>query len=267
MVFVSERDLAIVTEAAAQLSLRSGSSESLMEALRELLPGLLHADLAATMKINFSLGSMDAFARTPAGRMESQDQQWVTKILGQHPIARHYASAARLRPHLVSDFIDLKTWTSSEVFDELYRPLGTPYQLVIPLGLSNRDGSVRLLDLTRARGDFGVRETDLACVLQGQLMALARIAEGPGLSRAGGLPGRANQVFCDFGLTAREQEVVTLLVQGRTAVAMGHELGVSPRTIGKHLERIYSKTGTHDRLVMATLLWTGETAARTEWRG
>ena len=44
MVFVSERDLAAVTETAQLLSVRSGSSESLMEALREHLPKLLHAD-------------------------------------------------------------------------------------------------------------------------------------------------------------------------------------------------------------------------------
>jgi DNA-binding CsgD family transcriptional regulator len=259
MVFVSERDLAAATETAEQLSLRSGSSESLTQAMREHLPELLHADLAATMNVNLPFRSIDAFARTPPGRMESQDQEWVSKILGQHPIARHYASAPRLRPRLVSDFVDLKTWTSTGIFDEVYRRLGTPYQLVIPLGLSKRDGTVRLLDLTRAKGDFSVRETDLACVLQGQLIALSRIAEGRGLSTAGTPLTSATQLSCDFGLTAREQEVVNLLVQGRTAVAMGHELGVSPRTIGKHLESIYSKTGTHDRLAMAKLLWTGAT--------
>lgn len=263
MVFVSERDLAAAAETAERLSSRAGSSESLMEALREHLPGLLHADLAATMNINLPVRSIDGFARTPPGPMESQDQQWVSKILRQHPIARHYASAPRLRPHLVSDFIDFKTWTSTGIFDEVYRRLGTPYQLVIPLGLSKRDGTVRLLDLTRATGDFSVRETDLACVLQGQLIALSRIAQEREPSNAGGPLTNATQLCRDLGLTPRELEVVTLLVQGRTAVAMGHALGVSPRTIEKHLERIYSKTGTHDRLAMAKLLWTGrqETSA------
>jgi DNA-binding NarL/FixJ family response regulator len=50
------------------------------------------------------------------------------------------------------------------------------------------------------------------------------------------------------GLTQRELDVLGLLAEGLTAVAIAHRLGVSPRTVHKHLQHIYSKLDASDRL-------------------
>ncbi|MCU1621341.1 MAG: liaR5 [Frankiales bacterium] len=42
-------------------------------------------------------------------------------------------------------------------------------------------------------------------------------------------------------LTSREREVLDLVAEGRTNVAIGHVLEVSPRTVAKHLEHAYRK--------------------------
>jgi DNA-binding NarL/FixJ family response regulator len=49
-------------------------------------------------------------------------------------------------------------------------------------------------------------------------------------------------------LTSRELAVLHLLVEGCTAVAMAHRLGISVRTVQKHLEHVYRKLGVGDRL-------------------
>lgn len=49
-------------------------------------------------------------------------------------------------------------------------------------------------------------------------------------------------------LTERQLEVLTLLGAGMKAQAIAHRLGLSPRTVGKHLERIYRRLGAGDRL-------------------
>ena len=49
-------------------------------------------------------------------------------------------------------------------------------------------------------------------------------------------------------LTPRESEVLRKLTSGRTARAIARELGVSERTVRKHLEHVYEKLGVHDRL-------------------
>lgn len=50
------------------------------------------------------------------------------------------------------------------------------------------------------------------------------------------------------GLTHRERQVLELIADGLTAVAIAHRLALSPRTVAKHQERMYRKFGTSDRL-------------------
>ncbi|MFF2391642.1 HD domain-containing phosphohydrolase [Nocardia sp. NPDC058114] len=49
------------------------------------------------------------------------------------------------------------------------------------------------------------------------------------------------------GLTARELDVLALLVRGRSTREIAHALGISPRTAGSHVEHIYTKIGVHSR--------------------
>ena len=57
----------------------------------------------------------------------------------------------------------------------------------------------------------------------------------------------------EFGLTARELEVLELLAQGLLATSIASRLSLSPRTVHKHLGNIYDKLGVHDRLVAVSL--------------
>ena len=49
-------------------------------------------------------------------------------------------------------------------------------------------------------------------------------------------------------LTTREQDVLELVARGLTSRAVAHRFEISERTVHKHLERIYRKTGCRDRL-------------------
>ena len=50
-----------------------------------------------------------------------------------------------------------------------------------------------------------------------------------------------------FGLTPRELEVLRLVARGRTTREIGAELGITPKTAGNHVERIYQKIGVSTR--------------------
>jgi DNA-binding CsgD family transcriptional regulator len=50
-----------------------------------------------------------------------------------------------------------------------------------------------------------------------------------------------------FGLTARETEVLGWLAQGKSDAEIAAIVDARPKTIGKHLERIYSKLGVESR--------------------
>jgi HD-GYP domain-containing protein (c-di-GMP phosphodiesterase class II) len=49
------------------------------------------------------------------------------------------------------------------------------------------------------------------------------------------------------GLTARESEVLGLLVQGMPNKGIARELGISPKTVSNHIEHVYSKLGVSNR--------------------
>ena len=50
-----------------------------------------------------------------------------------------------------------------------------------------------------------------------------------------------------FKLTAREAEVLSWLSKGKANRDIAQILGLSPRTIDKHLEQIYAKLGVENR--------------------
>lgn len=49
------------------------------------------------------------------------------------------------------------------------------------------------------------------------------------------------------GLSTREQEVLSKLREGKSNKEIGGMLGISPRTVQKHLQRIYRYFGVHTR--------------------
>jgi DNA-binding NarL/FixJ family response regulator len=56
------------------------------------------------------------------------------------------------------------------------------------------------------------------------------------------------------GLTPREQEILQLVVDGATNRVIAKQLGVSPRTVQKHLEHVYRKMHVKTRTAAAVTL-------------
>ncbi len=56
-----------------------------------------------------------------------------------------------------------------------------------------------------------------------------------------------------LSLTTREVEVLQLLSEGLLARTIAARLGLSPRTVHKHLSNVYGKLGVHDRLVAVSI--------------
>jgi DNA-binding CsgD family transcriptional regulator len=56
-----------------------------------------------------------------------------------------------------------------------------------------------------------------------------------------------------LGLTVREAEVLLWIARGKSNRDIAEILDLSPRTVNKHLEQIYSKLGVENRASAATL--------------
>ena len=57
----------------------------------------------------------------------------------------------------------------------------------------------------------------------------------------------------DLGLTAREGEVLSWLSKGKSNRDIAQILGLSPRTVDKHLEQVYAKLGVENRTAAAAI--------------
>jgi len=84
------------------------------------------------------------------------------------------------------------------------------------------------------------------------------------LQPVGSEPTVRIDAFCSaYSLSPREKEVVRLLTEGLTTLAMAERLGISPHTVRDHLKNLYRKTGTSSRselLGLASRILPGATA-------
>ena len=122
-------------------------------------------------------------------------------------------------------------------------PRSTPYQLSLVTSLRNGAGHGWVL--VREQRDFAASELELAATVLPTLTALDRLARER-------CSASAPASTCTAELSLREREVLSMVANGLTAVAIGRRLGIAPATVRKHLEKIYRKLGEHDRLVAVT---------------
>lgn len=163
---------------------------------------------------------------------------WTRNGLGWHPLLRWFAHSGDPRPMTVGRVPrSVVPDQCFGVLTEQLAPYGFEQQLSIPYRL---EGAFhRAYVLARGGEDFSDEDVELSRRLQPLLELLERQRA---VLRSQANPGE------HLDLTGRELSVLALLAEGRTAVAMASRLGISPRTVHKHLENLYRKLGVRDRL-------------------
>lgn len=161
-----------------------------------------------------------------------------------HPLARHYSTHRDDEPRTAADLVGEAAWRDSEARSLTREFLGAEHAMGIPLHWAA--GTARGFVVYHAEGDFCATERLYARraqpLLAGldthlRLVARWRTTVADGEERAE-----------ERRLTPRETTVLLLLAESLSAVAIGRRLGISPRTVQKHVQRIYRKLGVTDRV-------------------
>ncbi|MFF7449318.1 MULTISPECIES: LuxR C-terminal-related transcriptional regulator [unclassified Streptomyces] len=153
------------------------------------------------------------------------------------PFAQHYAER-RDRAPVTAGRAAGRAWSASRTARLIDDVMDMDHALGIPLPESGTPITGCLV--YRSGRDF----TDEEVVVAGRLQPLlAGIEQQRQLLERVVVPSGD-----DVGLTPRESTVLLLLGDALTAAAMGRRLGISERTVHKHVANIYRKLGTHDRL-------------------
>lgn len=160
---------------------------------------------------------------------------------GQNPLIRWHLATGDPRPWTIGRVpTTLVPLRDRAAFSAVVRRVEIDQQLAINYQLSGR--AHRAYVLARHSADFTDDDLVVARHIQPALIALdGHVAL---MRRLSGLNGLA----VSAGLTGRETSVLGLVAAGHTSHAVAHRLGCSPRTVDKHLERIYRKLGVRDRL-------------------
>ncbi|MFH8376858.1 LuxR C-terminal-related transcriptional regulator [Streptomyces cyaneofuscatus] len=169
-------------------------------------------------------------------------------IRSGYPFIDRYGATADWTPQSAARVVGARTWQNSPTADALRQAFGTRHVFGLPL--PQRGPHVSGFLVHRSGGDFSRHDERYAARVQPLLKAatahrslLLALRESSGSAQR----QQANHALA-APLTPRETNVLHLLATGLTAEVIGRRLGISPRTVHKHLNALYRKLGAADRL-------------------
>jgi DNA-binding CsgD family transcriptional regulator len=209
---------------------------------REVLLEQVHETFGCQVSWNWSdpAGSTGFLLHTPIPGWPTPDAvRRMVDNVSHHPVLRYYLgageSAAMSIGRVPSCFV---TPQGRGVIREVLRPVGMEQQMSVPYRMG--PGEYRAFILSRSGDDFSEDDVLVARQIQPLLGLLDRQART--------LLQTLDAVTSNEGLSGREISVLCLLADGLTAYSISRRLGISERTVHRHLGNLYRKLGVHDRL-------------------
>lgn len=142
--------------------------QHVLQGLPRLVPSTItsYNDISADGDPLLLLDPPDAWSRTLADDF--------LRLVGEHPLIAHYARTDDPRSLKISDLMDRRTFRRTELYRDVYGPMGVAYQMAVTL--PGPPGSVIGIALNRDRRDFGERDRQMLDLLRPHLSQLRRDA-------------------------------------------------------------------------------------------
>lgn len=177
----------------------------------------------------------------PPGAIGADERAAFDRHFRAHPLVRYHADERGPYTHRISDSVAPFRFRETALFNDYYRRIGLDHAVALPIRVD--DGQLVSFVLNRRGRDFSDREVALLDILRRPLAGLFGRLHKP-TSDLLAWPERAASAF---GLTPREAEVLGWVATGKTDREIAGLLGNSPRTVHKHLQRVYVKLGVETR--------------------
>ena len=225
----------------------------------DLLPGTLHSfdwvELA-TGKVESHV-TPAVMSIAPVAEFEAA----VRAYAWQNPVVSHLTSSQAATVVQLSDLVSAREFRDTDFYRHCHLPLGLKHQLAASVARPGHAGAF-LVNRGGSR-PFTAREVELVTRLRPHveraftqaLQAAERrekLANVPGPALSGPAPGGTPPAL--LALTERESEVLRWIKEGKRNAEIALILGVSSRTIHKHVEHILAKLGVETRTAAAVLM-------------
>ena len=222
----------------------------LLDALHRALP----SDYVSLNDIGPGAGEVVALV-TPDASPELHEA-WVRNA-HENPLLQYYLRTLDGRAMRFSDVCTAAQLHGLALYREVYEPMGVEHQMSFTLPAGPR--RVLAVALSRRDCDYSDDERELAdrvrpFLIQAYLNAIAYQSARVGLQAARPTTPLLESLLA-VGLTQREAQSLRLVALGRSNHHVAEALGISHRTVGKHLERGFRKLGVSDRSSAAARVW------------
>ena len=220
------------------------------------LTGYVAADLSTLSVCDLRTGHRQV-AGQPGSALSAADVETFDRHFHAHPLVRFHGYRRQPPVRRLSDEVSLCDFRRTALYADYYRRIGIDHVIALPLLM---DGHTLVsFVMNRARLDFSERERERLELLRPHLAWLYRQACRATRDRlAAGVPSALDDVapLPDMlpaglapraGLTPREWQVMHWLAGGKTDAEIAALLGLSPRTVQKHLQHVYIKLGVETR--------------------
>lgn len=226
--YLSERDFRAALDLLGAMN--DGGAAAFAEIGVQRLPALVASEFTTLSVCNLSTGKREVFGM-PRGVLSADDRAAFNRHFERHPLVRFHGYEGGRVTQRISDCLPSAAFQASGLYNDYYRRIGIDHAMALPVFV--RDGVLVSFVLNRARRDFTDRERALLELVRPHLERLYR--------RTRALPA----------LSARENEVLHWLARGKSDAQIGAILRISPRTVQKHLQNVYTKLGVENRTAAA----------------
>jgi DNA-binding CsgD family transcriptional regulator len=242
-----------------------GEVQGMLE-LDELIDGLLAAIQRNVPSDYVSLNDIGPDTDRVISVVKPEPPERLYALFGefafQNPLMLRYMQTLDGRPYRFSDVTTPDELHQLELYQQVYAPMRVEHQMAFTLPAT--PGRVIAIALSRSDPDYTDEDREVVERARPYLIQAWRnaiehtalrdeLAARP-LGPTGG-DGTAVEALQARGLTERQAQVLALVARGRSNRDAGAILGISDRTVQKHLEHCYRVLDLQGRSAAAEFVW------------
>ncbi|HEY7741535.1 MAG TPA: LuxR C-terminal-related transcriptional regulator [Burkholderiales bacterium] len=210
------------------------------------LPRLVASELTTLSVCDLDQGHRSVVSDQP-GAISPRAIEVFNCHFHEHPLVRAHGRDPGAVTRRITDCVAPEAFRASALYNEYYRAIRIDHVIAVPIYVDHR--FLVSFVLNRSRSGFGDRERELLEIARPHLANLYRL--GIAADRVREVPADISFDIASVPLTPREREVLDWVAAGKTNRDIAAILGARPRTVEKHLERIYEKLGVETRTAAA----------------
>ena len=199
----------------------------------QCLPRLVSSELTTLSVCNLDSGHRRVVCDQP-GVISRRELEVFDRYFYDHPLVREHGRNPAAVTRRIEDLLPGSAFQRTPLFNDYYRAIRIDHVMAVPIHV-DRHVLVSFV-VNRSKRGFSDRDRERVEVIRPHLGHLYRLS------------ARKNEALEEIeALTARERDVLGWLGAGKTDKDIAAILAISPRTVQKHLQRIYEKLGVETR--------------------